>query len=208
MAAICMGKVVPKCVDTVGVYAKRPQEKALAARKSPCSGARTAFVGHSQRLDRSLKASAYAAARELTPDEIKRNDQGGGSIGLAYQGEGGGGGWISCTTRHVHIYAGVVANGELDQSQLDKLTIDVDPDNEFIWSEEPLQKVFKKFDELVVQHKGSPLNDYTLRLIGSDLEHFMRQLLQEGDIMYNLEHRALNYSMGRPRLPVGGEEES
>ena len=39
-------------------------------------------------------------------------------------------------------------------------------------------QVFVKFEELVAMHKGSPLTDYTLRLIGSDLEHFMRKLLQ------------------------------
>ena len=29
-----------------------------------------------------------------------------------------------------------------------------------------------------MEHKGAPLNDYTLRLIGSDTEHFIRKLLQ------------------------------
>lgn len=40
------------------------------------------------------------------------------------------------------------------------------------------QQVFAKFDEVVEQHAGAPLNDYTLRLIGSDVEHFIRKLLQ------------------------------
>jgi hypothetical protein len=40
------------------------------------------------------------------------------------------------------------------------------------------EQVFGKFDELVHEHKGAPLNDYTLRLIGSDCEHFIRKLLQ------------------------------
>jgi hypothetical protein len=39
-------------------------------------------------------------------------------------------------------------------------------------------QVFQKFDALVAEHKGAPLNDYTLRLIGSDTEHFIRKLLQ------------------------------
>lgn len=145
--------------------------------------------------------------RELTPDEQDRVDSGVGSIGLSTDGPGTGGQWISSTTRHVHIFAGVINNGDLDQSQLDKLTIDVDPDMEFNWTDSALQQVYAKFDVLVGEHAGAPLNDYTLRLIGSDCEHFIRKLLQKGDISYNLEHRALNYSMGRPRLALEGVEE-
>jgi hypothetical protein len=40
----------------------------------------------------------------------------------------------------VHIFAGEVVNGDLDQSKLDKLTIDVDPDCEFIWTDDALNK--------------------------------------------------------------------
>jgi NAD(P)H-quinone oxidoreductase subunit M len=36
--------------------------------------------------------------------------------------------------------------------------------------------------------------------MGSDLEHFVRGLLQSGEISYNLNHRALNYSMGLPQV--------
>jgi hypothetical protein len=43
--------------------------------------------------------------------------------------------------RAVHIFAGVINNGDLDQSQLDKLTIDVDPDMEFNWTDGALQQV-------------------------------------------------------------------
>ena len=68
-------------------------------------------------------------------------------------------------------------------------------------------QVFDRFDSLVAQHKGAPLNDYTLRLIGSDCEHFIRKLLQKGEITYDLQHRALNYSMGRPRLALEGVAE-
>jgi len=139
------------------------------------------------------KPSVY---RDLTDYEKAR-----GSKGLASQFEiGQGGMWMSSTTRHVHIFAGCLVNDDYDQSQLDKLTIDVDPDCEFIWTDEPLQKVFDKFDECVASHKGAPLNEYTLRLIGSDVEHYIRTLLQTGEIQYNLKHRAINYSMGRPRI--------
>lgn len=147
------------------------------------------------------------SVRELTADEADRMDSGNGSAGLSTDGPGTGGQWISSTTRHVHIFAGIINKGDLDQSQLDKLTIDVDPDCEFNWNEGALQQVFDKFDGLVVQHKGAPLNDYTLRLIGSDCEHFIRKLLQKGEITYDLQHRALNYSMGRPRLALEGVAE-
>jgi hypothetical protein len=30
---------------------------------------------------------------------------------------------------------------------------------------------------------------------------------QKGEISYDLEHRALNYSMGRPRMPLAGVPE-
>ncbi|XTZ20820.1 MAG: NAD(P)H-quinone oxidoreductase subunit M, partial [cyanobacterium endosymbiont of Rhopalodia fuxianensis] len=44
------------------------------------------------------------------------------------------------------------------------------------------------------------LTDYNLRHIGSNLEHFIRSLLQKGDISYNLGSRVLNYSMGLPKI--------
>jgi NAD(P)H-quinone oxidoreductase subunit M len=48
---------------------------------------------------------------------------------------------------------------------------------------------------------GQAFNDYNLRRIGSDLEGFLRQLLQAGELRYNLDSRVLNYSMGLPRSP-------
>lgn len=106
----------------------------------------------------------------------------------------------------VVIYVGAVVDGDLDQTQLDSLTLDVDPDDEFTWTDEVLAKVYGKFEELVTGYAGSPLNDYVLRLIGSDLEHYIRQLLLAGELKYNLSHRALNYSMGRPRLEGLGDD--
>ena len=49
-------------------------------------------------------------------------------------------GCVACGAT-VHIFAGEVVNGDLDQSKLDKLTIDVDPDCEFIWTDDALNKV-------------------------------------------------------------------
>ena len=47
--------------------------------------------------------------------------------------------------------------------------------------------------------QGAPLTEYTLRLIGSDVEHYIRKLLLAGEIQYNLNCRVLNFSMGQPR---------
>ena len=114
---------------------------------------------------------------------------------------------LKSTTRHVHIYAAEVQNDELVPSD-NLLTLDIDPDNEFNWTDEALQKVYGKFDHMVDQYAGEDLIDYNLRRIGSDLEHFIRGLLQNGEISYNLKTRALNYSMGLPRVVSDGAAES
>jgi NAD(P)H-quinone oxidoreductase subunit M len=44
------------------------------------------------------------------------------------------------------------------------------------------------------------LTEYNLRRIGSELEHLVRSLLQKGQISYNLNGRAVNYSMGLPQV--------
>lgn len=106
---------------------------------------------------------------------------------------------VKSTTRHIRIYAAEVVQNELVPSE-QVLTLDVDPDNEFNWEEVTLQKVYRKFDELVEQYSGEDLNDYNLRRIGSDLEHFIRSLLNQGEISYNLDGRVLNYSMGLPKV--------
>jgi NAD(P)H-quinone oxidoreductase subunit M len=106
---------------------------------------------------------------------------------------------LKCTTRHIRIYTAEVENNELVESD-NVLTLDVDPDNEFNWNEDALQKVYHKFDELVESYSGSDLTEYNLRRIGSDLEHFIRSLLQSAQISYNLDSRVLNYSMGLPQV--------
>ena len=60
--------------------------------------------------------------------------------------------------------------------------------------------MYNKFSEVVEQHAGAPLDEYTLRLVGSEVQHFIRSLLLDGEISYNLNSRVLNYSMGRPRV--------
>jgi len=106
---------------------------------------------------------------------------------------------LKSTTRHIHIFTAVVENNELVPSD-NVLTLDVDPDNEFNWNEDALQKVYRRFDELVETFGGAELTEYNIRRIGSDLEHFVRSLLQKSEISYNLNCRVLNYSMGLPRV--------
>ncbi len=106
---------------------------------------------------------------------------------------------LKSTTRHIHIFAATVEDNELIDSE-STLTLDVDPDNELNWTDGAIKKVYNQFEELVTQYQGADLTDYNLRRIGSDLEHFVRSLLQKGELTYNLNHRALNYSMGLPQI--------
>ena len=107
---------------------------------------------------------------------------------------------LKSTTRHVRLFTARVENGDLvaDPSQL---TLDLDPDNEFLWSDSTVDTVQQRFRELVKSHDGQPLNDYNLRRIGTELEGCIRELLQAGRLSYNPECRVLNYSMGLPRTP-------
>jgi len=105
---------------------------------------------------------------------------------------------LKCTTRHVRLFTARVENGDLvaDPAQL---TLDLDPDNEFIWEESAVAKVQGAFRSEVDRHAGADLTDYTLRRIGSELEGLIRAMLQAGELRYNPSARVLNYSMGLPR---------
>ncbi len=107
---------------------------------------------------------------------------------------------LKSTTRHVRLFTARVEGGDLvpDPSQL---TLDVDPDNEFLWDQPVLEKVQQRFRDLVAAHAGAELSEYNLRRIGSELEGTIRQLLQAGELRYNPDCRVLNYSMGLPRIP-------
>ncbi|CAI9763999.1 unnamed protein product [Fraxinus pennsylvanica] len=113
-----------------------------------------------------------------------------------------GGQWLSSATRHVRIYAAYIdpETCEFDQTQMDKLTLILDPTDEFVWTDETCNKVYSYFQELVDHYEGAPLTEYTLRLIGSDIEHYIRKLLYEDEIQYNMNARMLNFSMGKPRI--------
>jgi NAD(P)H-quinone oxidoreductase subunit M len=106
---------------------------------------------------------------------------------------------LKSTTRHIHIYTAEIKKNELVPSE-QALTLDVDPDNELVWNEDSLRKLYGQFDKLVESYSGADLTEYNLRRIGSDLEHFVRSLLQGGEIGYNLDSRVLNYSMGLPQV--------
>ncbi|MCO5612348.1 hypothetical protein L7F22_066615 [Adiantum nelumboides] len=95
------------------------------------------------------------------------------SKGMTYED---GGRWLSSTTRHIRIYAAYIdpETGKMDQTQTDKLSLILDPEDEFVWTEEKAQKVLEEFKSLVDHYAGADLTEYTLRLIGSDLEHFIR----------------------------------
>ena len=105
---------------------------------------------------------------------------------------------LKSTTRHVRIFTAEVVNNNLSFHP-NKLTLDLDPDNEFIWNEESLKTVNRKFAELVEERAGKSLDDYELRKIGSEIEVLIKYLLQNGLLSYNPECRVMNYSMGLPK---------
>ena len=106
---------------------------------------------------------------------------------------------LKSTTRHIRIYTAILEDNELVPST-DLLTLDIDPDNELNWNDESIKQVYAKFDQLVDAYEGEDLTEYNLRRIGSELEHLVRSLLQKGQISYNLNGRAVNYSMGLPQV--------
>ncbi|WP_269622224.1 NAD(P)H-quinone oxidoreductase subunit M [Prochlorococcus marinus] len=107
---------------------------------------------------------------------------------------------LKCTTRHVRIFT-AISNGNNLIEDNDHLTLDLDPDNEFIWEKQSIEKIQTRFLELVDAESGNDLSDYTLRKIGSELEALIRKMLQAGLLTYNPDCRVLNYSMGLPRTP-------
>ena len=62
-----------------------------------------------------------------------------------------GGQWLSSVTRHVRIFAAYIdpETCAFDQTQMDKLTLILDPTDEFVWTPETCKKVYSYFQELV-----------------------------------------------------------
>ena len=105
---------------------------------------------------------------------------------------------LKSTTRHVRLFTARVENQALIADP-NHLTLDLDPDNEFLWNDEAIKKIQSRFQELIDLFIDQDLNDYNLRKIGSELEGTIRNLLQTGELSYNPDCRVLNYSMGLPR---------
>ena len=105
---------------------------------------------------------------------------------------------LKSTTRHVRIFPAEVVDNEL-KFHHSKLTLDLDPDNEFIWNDDSLDKIQNKFNELIKERAGKDLDDYELRKIGSEIEGLIKLLLQSGKLSYNPDCRVMNYSMGLPK---------
>ena len=105
---------------------------------------------------------------------------------------------LKSTTRHVRIFTADVVNDEL-KFHPKKLTLDLDPDNEFIWTDESLELINEKFSTLIKERSERDLDDYELRKIGSEIEGLIKYLLQNGKLSYNPECRVMNYSMGLPK---------
>lgn len=70
-----------------------------------------------------------------------------------------GGQWLSSTTRHVRIFAAYIdpETWEFDQTQMDKLTLILDPTDEFVWTDETCAMVYSYFQELVDHYEVPPL---------------------------------------------------
>ena len=105
---------------------------------------------------------------------------------------------LKSTTRHVRIFTADLVNNDLIFHP-NKLTLDLDPDNEFIWDENSITKVNQKFNDLIKERAGKNLDDYELRKIGSEIEGLIKLLLQNGELSYNPNCRVMNYSMGLPK---------
>ena len=65
---------------------------------------------------------------------------------------------LKCTTRHIRIFTAVCENDNLVEDG-GHLTMDLDPDNEFLWEEKTIEKVQKRFSELVEYQADKELSD-------------------------------------------------
>ncbi|KAK3016030.1 hypothetical protein RJ639_005290 [Escallonia herrerae] len=166
---------------------------------------RNAFSVSAQQQAKVLQPEEADSAAEEVKEEVKKqlrpvepqlNAQS-KNMGKEYGSQ-----WLSSATRHVRIYAAYVdpVTCAFDQTQTDKLTLLLDPTDEFVWTPETCNKVYSYFQDLIDHYEGAPLTEYTLRLIGSDIEHYIRKLLYDGEIQYNMNARVLNFSMGKPRV--------
>ena len=69
---------------------------------------------------------------------------------------------LKCTTRHIRIFTAIADNNNLIEDD-NHLTLDIDPDNEFIWEEKTLGKVKNRFIELVESQQGKEPKKATIQ---------------------------------------------
>lgn len=75
--------------------------------------------------------------------------------------------WLCSVTRHVRIYAAYIdpETWEFDQTQVDKLTLILDPTKEFVWTDESVYKVFVCFQELVDHYEVNFNSEVCMKLL-------------------------------------------
>ncbi|XP_052203274.1 NAD(P)H-quinone oxidoreductase subunit M, chloroplastic [Diospyros lotus] len=176
-----------------GQQLRKRNSLSISAQQQPAAEVKEAEGEQEQEQERMEPGEKMKQPRPVEPQlNVKSKN-----MGKEYGGQ-----WLSSATRHVRIYAAYIdpVTCEFDQTQMDKLTLILDPTNEFEWTPETCNKVYSYFQELVDHYEGAPLTEYTLRLIGSDIEHYIRKLLYDGEIKYNMNARVLNFSMGKPRI--------
>lgn len=165
--ACCSSRAMASTASLVRLWAPPKTFSPSAASSSPStsyspslSGSNSAFFA-SEMLLRLRCSQAIAQQQQQQPGQQQRKQRqrrqtGPVSIraettkakGLSVEQ---GGRWLSSTTRHVRIFAGYIdpVTDVMDQSQLDKLTLMLDPDDEFLWPEDKVQAVYAYFKELV-----------------------------------------------------------
>ncbi|KAL5216804.1 hypothetical protein ABZP36_008205 [Zizania latifolia] len=160
---------------------RAPAREGGATKRQAPAGASPALQ---QQQQQQMKEEEEEAVANLPPSQEE-----GGADG----GEGAGA-----------IAAAAAAGGEQEHEPGSLL---LDPTDEFVWTENTCQKVYDEFQDLVDHYEGAPLSEYTLRLIGSDLGHYyIRKLLYDGEIKYNMMSRVLNFSMGKPRVKFNSSQ--
>ncbi|MQM19284.1 hypothetical protein Taro_052286 [Colocasia esculenta] len=116
-----------------------------AAQQQQLEKEQTSIPGQQQQQP---AVAAPSGAQQLPPQPMAKSK----NMSREYGGQ-----WLSSCTRHVRIYAAYIdpVTHAFDQSQMDKLTLILDPTNEFVWTNESCQKVYSQFQELVDHYEAS-----------------------------------------------------
>ena len=73
---------------------------------------------------------------------------------------------LKCTTRHVRLFTASLQDEDLVPSD-DQLTLDLDPDNEFLWDAASLAKVQGRFKDCLLYTSPSPRDRQKSRMPSS-----------------------------------------